>query len=333
MISRLSNFIISETQNTLTAACALCCSTHGAGIRASGRAEAPPIIIEPRQNAILQLYFCDRVEQSTPILLNVGACALSHREVAKTLIRLRSAATRGRDEAMSKSGGNSKQRVWIGAGVLLLAALIAAWFALPVKEWIETFQEWIKGLGAWGVLAFAAVYIVAVVLLVPASALTVAAGSVFGAWGFPLVVVAATIGAGLAFLIARYLAKARVKKFVDKRPKLKAVDQAVAEDGWKIVGLLRLSPLVPFGLQNYLFGITEIGFYPYLGTTFVGIMPGSLLYVLLGTLGHDDGGNGAVWKWSFFGVGIVATAITGVIITRKAKAKLAESGVGKATKM
>ena len=229
---------------------------------------------------------------------------------------------------MTKTDDHSKQLLWIGAGVLLLAALVAAWFTLPVKHWLEAFQQWIEGLGVWGVVAFAGVYIVAVVLLVPASALTLVAGLVFGAWGFPLVVVSATIGAGLAFLVARHLARDKVKQFVEQRPKLKAVDQAVAEDGWKIVGLLRLSPLVPFNLQNYLFGVTEVGFYPYLATTFVGIMPGSLLYVLLGALGHNDGGKGAAWKWSFFAVGILATAITAVIVTRKAKAKLAESGVG-----
>jgi uncharacterized membrane protein YdjX (TVP38/TMEM64 family) len=142
------------------------------------------------------------------------------------------------------------------------------------------------------------------------------------------VVAAATIGAGAAFLVARYLAKAKVKKFVAQRPKLQAVSQAVTEDGWKIVGLLRLSPLVPFNLQNYLFGVTEVGFYPYLAATFIGIMPGSLLYVFLGSLGHEQGGTGAAWKWSLFVLGILATAITAVIIARKAKVKLAKSGVG-----
>jgi len=197
------------------------------------------------------------------------------------------------DKAMSKTDDHSKRWLWVGAGVLLLAALVAAWFTLPIKELLDAFQQWIKELGAWGVAAFAGVYIVAVVLLVPASALTLVAGLVFGAWGFPLVVTSATIGASLAFLVARHLARDKVKQFAEQRPKLKAVNQAVAEDGWKNVGLLRLSPLVPFNVQNYLFGVTEVGFYPYLATTLVGIMPGSLLYVLLGALGHGDGGKGA----------------------------------------
>ncbi len=100
-----------------------------------------------------------------------------------------------------------------------------------------------------------------------------------------LVVVAATAGATLAFLIARHLVRQKVESLVEERPKFKAVDEAVSEDGWKIVGLLRLSPLVPFNLQNYFFGVTDVGLLPYVAATFFGIMPGTLLYVYLGTLG------------------------------------------------
>ncbi len=189
------------------------------------------------------------------------------------------------------------------------------------------FQQWIEGLGVWGVVAFGVIYVVATVLLIPASPLTLVAGLAFGLWGFPLIVVAATVGAALAFLVARYVARNKVKAIVAKRPKFKAVDEAVTEEGWKIVALMRLSPLVPFNLQNYLFGVTDIAFTRYLAATFVGIMPGSLLYVYLGSLGQQSGG-GSTGKWIFLGVGLIATAITVVLITRKAKARLAQAGVG-----
>ena len=91
--------------------------------------------------------------------------------------------------------------------------------------------------------------------------------------------------------------------------------------------LMRLSPLVPFNLQNYLFGVTDVDFKRYLAATFVGIMPGSLLYVYVGSLGQQSGG-GTTGKWIFFALGLIATAITVVLITRKAKARLAEAGVG-----
>nr|MBA3732471.1 TVP38/TMEM64 family protein [Gammaproteobacteria bacterium] len=186
------------------------------------------------------------------------------------------------------------------------------------------------GLGVWGYVIFAAVYIIATVMLAPGSPLTIAAGLAFSGFGFPLVVIAATIGAAAAFLVARYLARARVERMTEQRPKFKAIDQAVTEDGWKVVMLLRLSPLVPFNLQNYFFGVTDIKFWHYVAATFVGIMPGTALYVYLGAIGAAAGGGGAqggILKWTFFGIGLIATIVVTVLITRKAKARLEKIGL------
>lgn len=216
----------------------------------------------------------------------------------------------------------------VGGGVLI--ALIAGWFFLPVQEWSESFQDWIKDLGAWGWLIFAGVYIVATVLLVPVSVLTIVAGLAFGlALGFPLVVVSATIGATLAFLVSRHLAHARVESLVAKRPKFKAVKAAVSEGGWKIVALLRLSPVLPFNLQNYFYGITDVKLAHYVPATFAGIIPGTLLYVYLGAAGKAASGEGiSALEWTFLAVGLIATLVVAVLVTKKAKAKLQEHGVG-----
>ena len=216
---------------------------------------------------------------------------------------------------------------WIIGG-LLLAAIVAAWFLLPLQSWLQAFSTWIKSLGVWGVLIFGLTYIVATVALAPGSPLSIAAGLVFGFWGFPIIVVSATVGAGLAFIVARYLARERVRRQIANRPKLVAVDKAVAEDGWKIVALLRLSPLVPFNLQNYGFGVTPVGFWPFLAATAIGIMPGTLLFVSIGAAGKASAsGSGGTLKWVLFAVGLAATALVSVLIARKAKAKLAERGV------
>ena len=219
--------------------------------------------------------------------------------------------------------------LWIGLS-LVLVVLMGAWFLLPVSEWLKSFNQWIESLGVWGYVIFAAVYIIATVLLAPGSPLTIAAGLAFSGWAFPLIVVAATIGAGLAFLVARHLARARVQRMIEQRPRFKAVDQAVTENGWKVVMLLRLSPVVPFNLQNYFFGVTDIKFWHYVAATFVGIMPGTALYVYLGAIGAAAGGGGfqgGAFKWTFFGVGLLATIVVTVLITRKAKARLDELGV------
>ncbi|MEO8128913.1 MAG: TVP38/TMEM64 family protein [Bryobacteraceae bacterium] len=160
----------------------------------------------------------------------------------------------------------------------MLLALAAGSWLLPVREWANGFQRWIEGLGAFGFVAFAAVYIVATVLLVPVSVLTVVAGLAFGVVaGFPLVVLSATIGATLAFLVARYWLHDRVNALVGKRPGLKAVNQAISEEGWKIVALLRLSPVLPINLQNYFYGVTDVKLIHYIPATFLGILPGTLL--------------------------------------------------------
>ena len=226
--------------------------------------------------------------------------------------------------------GGSHVVLWIGLVALAIAVTIG-WLFLPIKEWTDSFHGWVEGLGVWGPIVFVLVYIVAVVALAPASALTIAGGLAFGFWALPLVLVAATIGAALAFLVSRFLLRAKVKSLVDARPKLKAIDKAVSEEGWKIVGLLRLSPLVPFNLQNYFFGATQVGFLPYLAATAVGIAPGTLVYVYLGTLGKaaGSGQGGGTLKWVFFGIGLAATVAVAVFVTRKARQKLQEAGVGK----
>jgi len=219
---------------------------------------------------------------------------------------------------------------WVlAAGVI--AALVAGWFALPIEEWSDAFQAWIKSLGPWGWMLFAAVYVVGTLLLVPGSVLTFAAGLAFGLGiGFPLVMVSATIGATLAFLVARYLARNTVESLMQKQPKFKAIQSAVSEGGWKVVTLLRLSPVLPFNLTNYFYGITDLKLREYVAATFFGIMPGTLLSVYLGAAGKAaSGGSASTLEWSFLALGLVATVVAAVFVTKTAKAKLKEHGVGK----
>src|SRR5262245_10962626 len=128
----------------------------------------------------------------------------------------------------------------------------------------DFFQGMIDRLGLWAPVLYGLFYAVAVVALVPASPLTILAGALFGpVVGVVVVSLASTTGAALAFLVARYLARNAVARRVQKDPRYAAIDRAIGEEGWKIVALLRLSPAVPFNLQNYLYGLTAIGFWPY----------------------------------------------------------------------
>jgi uncharacterized membrane protein YdjX (TVP38/TMEM64 family) len=97
--------------------------------------------------------------------------------------------------------------------------------------------------------------------------------------------VAYTTAAALAFLISRHVARDRVRRKVEVSPKLAAVDEAIGEQGWKIGALLRLSPAVPFSLQNYLYGVTGVRFWPAVLASWVAMLPGTFMYVYLGSLG------------------------------------------------
>jgi uncharacterized membrane protein YdjX (TVP38/TMEM64 family) len=214
---------------------------------------------------------------------------------------------------------------WAGA-IILFLALGTSWYLLPVGSWLGAFRGWIVGLGFEGILLFGALYIVGAVVLAPEALLTIAAGFAYGFWGLPIVLVAATIGASLAFLIARYLARDSVRRLLVRRRNIAAIDQAVADDGWKIVACLRLSPLIPFTLQNYVLGLTAIPFRHYVAATFAGIIPGTALYTYLGVLGNAAG-NGGPAKWAFFGAGLLLTVLVILMVARKAKAKLLQTKI------
>ena len=214
--------------------------------------------------------------------------------------------------------------------LVFLGSLGVVLRTLPVGLLFGQLQAWIATLGVWGPLVFAAFYVLATVLLLPASLLTLAAGAMFGLGiGFLTVSLASTTGAACAFLIARYAARRKVERWARARPKFRAIDLAIDEAGWKIVALLRLSPAIPFNLQNYLYGLTGIKFWPCVLTSWVAMLPGTFMYVYLGYLGRagaeaaagDKGGTSA-GMWTLRIVGFLATVAVTVYVTRLARAEI-----------
>ncbi|MDX1577405.1 MAG: VTT domain-containing protein [Gemmatimonadota bacterium] len=198
-------------------------------------------------------------------------------------------------------------------------------------EWISerliAFREWVSGFGPWAPVVYGIGYAALVVVLVPGGTLTVGAGFTFGLWlGTLVVFLAANLGAALAFLIGRYLLRERVQRWLAGRPTLSAVDRAVEKQGWKVVFLTRLSPVFPFNVQNYFYGLTGVSFAGYLGASLIGMLPGTLLYVYIGTAGAqvaEAAGGTASWgRTALTVVGLLATFLVVVLITRVAKREL-----------
>jgi uncharacterized membrane protein YdjX (TVP38/TMEM64 family) len=204
-------------------------------------------------------------------------------------------------------------------------ALFAAHHLLPVERWLSSFQRWVEGLGFWAPAIYGVVYVVATVLLVPGALLTIGAGLLFGlAQGAVVVLVSATLAAALAFLIARHLARGRVERWAARSPRFEAIDTAIRQQGWKVVALLRLSPLVPFSVSNYLYGLTAVPFWPYVLATAAGMVPGILLYVSIGAAGRaaTEGRARSPLEWALLGTGLVATAAATVLVGRAARREL-----------
>jgi uncharacterized membrane protein YdjX (TVP38/TMEM64 family) len=219
---------------------------------------------------------------------------------------------------------------WASIAVALGGAVVLLQRVVPTTEAIASLQGWLENLGPWAPIAFGLVYVVATVLLLPGSALTLAGGALFGLGvGFVTVSLASTTSAAVAFLIARYFARDAVASRLASRPRFRAVDQAIAEGGWRIVAMLRLSPAVPFNLQNYMYGLTAIRFWPCVLTSWVAMAPGTLLYVYLGTVGRrgleaaTGGSSASAGQWALLVVGLIATAAVTVYVTRLAKRALA----------
>ena len=215
-----------------------------------------------------------------------------------------------------------------GIGVVVL---FAAFRYFHVSQLLRRSLDWVAGLGPAGVIAFVAIYILACLFMLPGSVLTLGAGAVFGvARGSVIVSVAATLGATAAFLVGRYFARDRVAKMIEGNERFRAIDEAVGREGWKIVGLTRLSPVFPFNLLNYAYGITKVSLRDYFLASWIGMIPGGVMYVYLGSLAGSlatldrQGGGRTPAQWALYGIGLVATVAVTIFVTRIARAALAK---------
>ena len=215
--------------------------------------------------------------------------------------------------------------------VFVLVALVVGIGSSSAGK-VPLFVDWVRAQGSWGPVIFVAGYALAAVVMLPGSLLTLAGGAVFGlAKGVGLVFLGAVTGASLAFLIARYLARRFVERRITGHPGFAAIDETIGRDGRKIVFLLRLSPVFPFSLLNYALGLTRVRFADYLLAS-VGMLPGTLLYVYYGKLAGDvaalAGGRPVphgLGYWAVLGLGLVATIVVSVLVTRTARRALASA--------
>jgi len=253
-------------------------------------------------------------------------------------IEMRSTVDYWKEEASSLS---LSQVVSIGAVVVLLGVPIALdtlglsvdpsemlqnvqdFFADPTTS-LQLVAETVKSMGPLGALYFGVIYTIAEVLAIPAIPLTASAGYLFGVTtGTAIVLLSASIAASIGFILGRTFLRTYVERILEDKPEFKRIDRAIGQEGFKVILLLRLSPLFPFSLSNYLYGVTSVRFWPYFFGTMLGFAPGTIAYVYTGEIGKAlTIESGTAEPWYVYAGGlilfsgllkIVADVATGII--------------------
>jgi uncharacterized membrane protein YdjX (TVP38/TMEM64 family) len=236
------------------------------------------------------------------------------------------------DGSAAPAASATKKRIPVAKAVvagLLVAGLFVLFRLLPLASWIEEFKTYVRGQGTLGYLIFGLVYIgVSLVPGGPAAIMTLAAGAVYGVvTGTILVSLSSITAATLAFLLARGAFRKRVQKIARENRTFGSLNRAIENEGARIVVLVRLSPVFPFTIVNYLFGLTPVKLAPYFLASWVAMLPGTLAYVYFGSaLGDVTGSATALQKGIKVGLAVAAVVAT-IFIARIAARAIKSAGV------
>jgi uncharacterized membrane protein YdjX (TVP38/TMEM64 family) len=235
---------------------------------------------------------------------------------------------------------NPARRLLVVATITVV--LLASPFLFPVKTWFFQLLETLHGFGVWGLVLLVFTYIIACVLMLPGSILTLGAGfigatlwpdslatALFGGW--LAASTGATLGATASFILGRTVLRDTAAARIDGNAKFRALDEAIAKNGFKMVFLVRLSPAFPFNILNYALGLTRVSLRDYFLASWIGMIPGALLYVYLGataqSLAAATGGarEKTPQEYAILAIGLAATIVVVWVVTKTAKKAFNES--------
>jgi uncharacterized membrane protein YdjX (TVP38/TMEM64 family) len=220
-----------------------------------------------------------------------------------------------------------------GLGATAVAGALSALLLLPTSHWAVNIADWIRGLGAPGAVVYALAYVAATLLFLPGSILTAGAGFAYGPlWGTLLVSPISVLASTLAFLLGRSIARSWVQRRLEQHPRFAAIDAAIGEGGFKIVLLLRLSPIFPFNLLNYALGVSRVRLGDFVAASWLGMLPGTFLYVYLGSsvtsaseLLSGSRPTAGAWSQALYWGGLAATVLVIVLVTSIARGALSRA--------
>jgi len=232
------------------------------------------------------------------------------------------------------SAPTSKTRLVVLSALCILFVVIIILFMIPdspAQNYLMDFLFWIKDIPPqYGTVTLTVVYAISIVLCFPGTPFNLAAGFLFDVWlGAAVTIIGCDLGATIAFLLGRTLGKDWAQEQVAKNKKFTLINMAVEKNAWLIIFMIRLSPVLPFGLCNYLFGVTKVKFSTYWTATTAGLIPCTLAYTYLGSLIssltdiYDDAeGEGDSRATTLIAVAMVLTVLGITVITLVTKRTL-----------
>lgn len=205
------------------------------------------------------------------------------------------------------------------AALVVFVLLAAAWLGLPLLQWLQDAQQAIEQAGYTGIAIFIGAYVVAVLVFAPATLFTVAAGAIWQWWGVPIALAGAWLGSLAAFMVSRLLVGRHYNWLCERHQAADRLNAVVEQLGWRGVLLSRLSPLVPFSLQNYLFGMSRVALLPFAWAGLLGMVPATLVKVWVGATGLSPAAAAST-DWPslvLLGIGAMATVWVAALFVRR----------------
>tara|TARA_R100000687_G_scaffold83699_2_gene89231 strand:+ start:16465 stop:17238 length:774 start_codon:yes stop_codon:yes gene_type:complete len=228
-----------------------------------------------------------------------------------------------------QKSGTRKALLGMAGSVLFVAVVLGLLVYFGVHTEVLKLLEWFKQQGAWAPLLFILIMAAVVVLLLPGALFTIGAGFVFGVvQGSVYVVLGTTLGATIAFLLARYTFGQRARHFIMARAKLQLVNEELSKNDWKIVMLTRLIPFFPSKISNYFFGLTQFSLRGYIAGSLLGFIPFTVHNVYLGSLVADittfefGAQQRSGWEWALYLGGFIAAVVVIIYLNRLANRAL-----------
>lgn len=236
-------------------------------------------------------------------------------------------ANSDKTENISSSPPPRKKSIWrpIALGLIIITFIVLA-KVFNLSGRLGELREWILSLGALGPLVYILIYIWAVVLAIPGSVITIMGGVMFGSiLGVATVSVGSTIGASLAFLVSRHIAREAIAQKLANNKKFHHLDRLTKEHGAIIVAITRLVPLFPFNLLNYGFGLTLVPFWTYVFWSWICMLPGTVLYVVGADAVASAISEGRI-PWTLIGILVITAGLITVLVRQARKKLKAEEG-------